>query len=699
MGLAYMYLRSNSPTKPAGVMFSRLIAFVLTLQQVVALGLDYPAFVVSLKDGASTFTVQGWLKIINIQLSCMAGGSGSTAGSSFELLVPLLPFAFFALAGSLGKLCGKPLRLDYAINVIGIIFKALFLGLMSLCLQLWFVDEMPNGRLMVTAYPGMERFSDDWYKMLPATLVAFLLYTISFLAFMTHAVWLAPRWAATWPGFIERYRFMLGALRPDRWWWSLLHILLNLAIVLVRAMANGRVYVELYGVTFVLLSMAMLELVVRPYRFVAVNNMSCLMNFSVLIFAVTTTSLLDVVAYETDEEVEFTRSCCAVICAILVFGVLAYTCISMCHTVLSRAHSCTISGTAMQAAFEFRDVVSELALLSDRDFLAALVTLGEVDLEMLRASMSTLVAVFLRQQPGASLFSQRVMPGTPIQVWDSGASAMHVIRSTLAGETQIIAGNNATCRLLVMQLAEDLRVACAKTASAPNTVVRGVQTCLASQRRTAIASHRRRVSFAARVSHTFAPQTLLGTISAYRKKRQTSVMVDSGEFSSLVGPICTLSGPELNRVYNFLDHSGTGAVPLDFALAALVTFVPNCEEGAIHLSSMRRDESESTWEARATLVEQRSFITAESSSEHTPESDQAGGRTHVALESLEANAPTAPEAHAEVAPSKDLPEGDAPIAPEEFPLPKTHVEFEQLRPAQPVAPLQLKGDDAPDFVF
>eukprot|EP00812_Abedinium_dasypus_P007977 NODE_201_length_1823_cov_273.823529.p1 GENE.NODE_201_length_1823_cov_273.823529~~NODE_201_length_1823_cov_273.823529.p1 ORF type:complete len:580 (+),score=145.42 NODE_201_length_1823_cov_273.823529:3-1742(+) len=481
------------------------------------------------------------------------------------------------------------------INVIGIIFKALFLGLTSLCLKLWFVDEMPNGETMVTAYPGLELPSQEWLALLPATLVAFFVYAMGFLAFMVHAVWQAPRLAATWPDFMERYRFIVGALRPNRWWWILIQLLFSLAIVLVRAMANGSVHVELYGITFVLLALCVLELIVQPYKFVITNKVSCTMNCSLLIFVITSTSLLDAITYDSAAEVELMRNLCAAVCVVLILGALAFALFGVGSSLLSQRAACpgAISAVAMRVAFEFRDVVAELSLLSDRDFLAALVRLGEVDMEMLRTAVCTVVAVFLQQQPATSFLRQRVMPGTPYQVWVPGTSAMRALRSALSGEAQATLEQSATCRLAVMKLADELRrMACAKMTPRRSTSVFGdVEASLARRER--------RASFWSHAGDAFATQTTRSFFAGLLKHRQHAT-VDCGEFCTLLAPICTLSDPELRSVYHFFDHNDGGAVPLCFALAALVAIAPHCAaEEAVHLCA----------EVRGSLAERENSAT------------------------------------------------------------------------------------------
>merc|ERR1712087_799836 len=91
-------------------------------------------------------------------------------------------------------------------------------------MELFFADAMPNGKEMIKAYPELEKGSAEWGRLVPISLFTFSVYCGTTLTVVTYVVWKAPRLAAEWPKFTERFRFAFGALRPDAWYWALAQV-------------------------------------------------------------------------------------------------------------------------------------------------------------------------------------------------------------------------------------------------------------------------------------------------------------------------------------------------------------------------------------------------------------------------------------------------------------------------------------------
>ena len=66
----------------------------------------------------------------------------------------------------------KPLELDCVLNIIGLVFTKLFISITVLTMELFFVDVMPNGRMMIKAYPQVELGGDKWQAVVPVAIVA-----------------------------------------------------------------------------------------------------------------------------------------------------------------------------------------------------------------------------------------------------------------------------------------------------------------------------------------------------------------------------------------------------------------------------------------------------------------------------------------------------------------------------------------------
>ena len=88
---------------------------------------------------------------------------------------------------------------------------------------------------MVREIPEVEYGQDDWQRALPFALLALCVYSLGFMSIVAYAVVVAPRKAAEWPEFMERYRFAFGALRPDCWWWILIQLMYGLSLIVAQA--------------------------------------------------------------------------------------------------------------------------------------------------------------------------------------------------------------------------------------------------------------------------------------------------------------------------------------------------------------------------------------------------------------------------------------------------------------------------------
>ena len=391
--LLRMYLRYNRPNPSGMITLSLLINYIQGVQQILRLpGLAWPPILKWVFNCMNLITFRSFLNW-NLSLQCFTGNHFSWALVA-DIIAPftvVANFLFFTLAA---KIIRKHMYKDHMINTIALVYKGLFITIASSTLGLFITETMPNGKLMVKIFPEIEYGSSEWWNAVPLSGAAFCICCLSFLTFVTHAVWMAPRMAATWPGFVERYRFAFGAVRPDRWWWALVQLMycLNLAIVQVISYS---VHFRIYLMTFLLIIYVSLCSHVRPWKFLKNNFVDISLQYSLLLFLIVVTSFVQTELLNIDELdssrklfEKFAIVLLAVGVAHSIQGFVAWL------VALARPNMNTL-GRTYNLAMEFRDLMLEIFLLPDRAFIGAVAKLSEMDQQRLRDVMCTMVPMFL----------------------------------------------------------------------------------------------------------------------------------------------------------------------------------------------------------------------------------------------------------------------------------------------------------------
>jgi len=131
--------------------------------------------------------------------------------------------------------------------------------------------------------PEVELGSPEWLVVLPLIILGFLLYCVSFITFVAHAVWMAPRWASHWPGFLERYRFAFGVLRLDRWWWVLFYVCYCLGLTCVQ-ITTSSAHSRLLLLTTLILTYGCMCFYAHPWKFRKNNHVDLHLQTALLFF-------------------------------------------------------------------------------------------------------------------------------------------------------------------------------------------------------------------------------------------------------------------------------------------------------------------------------------------------------------------------------------------------------------------------------
>eukprot|EP00929_Paragymnodinium_shiwhaense_P074708 TRINITY_DN38239_c0_g2_i1.p1 TRINITY_DN38239_c0_g2~~TRINITY_DN38239_c0_g2_i1.p1 ORF type:complete len:1351 (-),score=280.55 TRINITY_DN38239_c0_g2_i1:300-4352(-) len=455
--VVYLVVRANKPQKMGLISMTLLVTFIQVIQQIAQLPLLWPGPLKSMFLEIDIFSIDGVLTTLSLEPGCVLTG-GFFSKILFDAIMPGTVIVHMAILVGLSWLTKLYVPLDHAINTTALIFKGLFITIISMCLQIFVPDVMPGGNVMVKMMPGLEFGSDDWTSGIAIGIISFIVWCVSFMAFIAHAVWFAPRWIATWPNFIVRYRFAFGALRPDRWWWCLFRIGYSLGLTLLQIVSRT-VHTRIYLVTFLILGYTTLCYHFRPFKFEKNNSVELGLQGSLLFFLLIATSFIDSDLIDPSD-LEKTRFDLAILACVLLGLGATQAAQGFVEWIYSMYHPpATSMGTKLALANQFRDVVTNILLLPDDAYTSSIMQLGEMDEQRLESVMKTLVPVFLKQQPDKFLLNQRLIANEEFRIWDKGEFSINTLQATAEGVFNERVSTNALQRVRLLQLAYDVTAA------------------------------------------------------------------------------------------------------------------------------------------------------------------------------------------------------------------------------------------------
>jgi len=281
-------------------------------------------------------------------------------------------------------------------------------------------------------------------------MLGLLIYSITFLGYMGHAVWTAPRAAATSAGFSTRYRFAFGHLRSSCWWWCLIETGFAFSLVLVQALASN-MYITIFLIVLLVIVTATAEFYTRPYKSVQNNYTSIIMKYCMLTCALFLTAFVDG---------DTTAQDMAVI--VIVFAATVPLCLA---TLNILTHSCLMSFCrepdklcrTVYFAQTFRDVLVALLLMPDSEFLQCFDKLDEEDYKSIRRILDILVGVFLQMQAGEHMRRQRIMTGLPFRIWEPEALNMQATSAALMGNLQAAVEKSSRTQIALITFIQEFK--------------------------------------------------------------------------------------------------------------------------------------------------------------------------------------------------------------------------------------------------
>jgi len=195
-------------------------------------------------------------------------------------------------------------------NAIGFIWRLVFISISGLVLELFCTEELPNpGDIrMVKSIPGLVFGSAQWLQLLPLTIVGFLMYCVTFIAWLTHAVWEAPQKAVVDRGFLMRYQFAFGKVRPTCWWWALVAVWESLALVGLQ-MIGEKVQYKIYFLACIISIMQILVAEVGPCKYKIVDLTETGLYSAFALFLLTITAFIPPLDLESKQAQQDACSC------------------------------------------------------------------------------------------------------------------------------------------------------------------------------------------------------------------------------------------------------------------------------------------------------------------------------------------------------------------------------------------------------
>jgi len=267
-----VYREQGKPNTAAKIMLLSLLSFFQVLYSLTKLPLQWPSTLKFVIDGVAFFSIPGFVDRVEFKHECILGTSFAMRIFR-DAMLPVFPWANFAILGLVGRAVGRPLHLPYVLNTVATFYSGIFVAISIMSVQLFPAEEMPNGKLYLKHSEGVEKGSREWWLAVPISLPAVLVYCCGFLAYNLTAVIQAPRRAAKEKLFMQQYDFVVADLRPETWWWSSVKLFYAFGVALIQTL-SADVYVQIYVSMLFFLVMTLVEIIAKPSLFLEVNKVN-----------------------------------------------------------------------------------------------------------------------------------------------------------------------------------------------------------------------------------------------------------------------------------------------------------------------------------------------------------------------------------------------------------------------------------------
>jgi hypothetical protein len=452
----YMYNRFNRPNPSGAITFGAAVTFLQTLQAISRLDIEWPTTLVRFFSIVNVLTLPEIGALFQFKTECWTGNSVFWEVAT-QALSPLTVFFDFFLLHGLSRLFFDGLHFDFVHNIIGLVFTKMNISVIGLSLALFYRETMPNGKIMVKAFPELEFGGADWWAVMPLNLLTSCFYGVTLFSYVCWIVWTAPRRSMTVPGFGARYRFCFGAVRPDRFWWIIVQLTYGTVINLTQIVFPAKnVHSQVYFLLLTLVFLSIFEFRAWPLKFNDNNWVDLTFRLSVVVFLIMATSWIDT---STMNEVEIEEAE-VVYSVIIMIGFTFAGAFALYHIFRWLLSLCHPTGTSQrhltQTVWKLRDVSTAMLMMTPEQLTNSLTKMGEHDLDVLRDASTTMIHVFLGRQ--VSLHrrrQQRVMMGGGFRAWDHNATVLKLLKDAESGalERRVLHGYRLRLSLLKLSRA------------------------------------------------------------------------------------------------------------------------------------------------------------------------------------------------------------------------------------------------------
>ncbi|CAK0800083.1 unnamed protein product, partial [Prorocentrum cordatum] len=400
-----------------------------TLQALSRLDVDWPATLAIFFKYVNLLSLPAIGAFLQINMECWTGASVFWEVAT-QALSPIMVFVDFLLLHGLSLLCSDGLAFNFVHNVIGLIFTKMNISVIGLSLALFYRETMPNSKVMVKAFPEVEFGGDVWWDVLPLNLLTTLFYGVTLFSYVCWIVWTAPRRSMMVPGFIARYRFCFGSVRPDRFWWVIVQLTYGTVINLTQVVFPARnLRSQVYFLLLTMIFFSIIQFRAWPLKFRDCNWVDLTFKLCLVVFLIMTTAWIDTSSMDENDmkDTEVVYSVIIMVGFIWAGSFAAY------HFVAWLISCCYPSGFTQgrltQTVWNLRDVSGAMLMLQDRDLVKRLMTLGEHDLGSLREATNTMIHVFFGKQTSLhSRRQQRMIMGGGFRAWDHNATVIQLLK-------------------------------------------------------------------------------------------------------------------------------------------------------------------------------------------------------------------------------------------------------------------------------
>jgi len=450
----YMYKRFNRPNPAGAIIVASTISFTQSVQTYGKLPLDWPQILKGVFGVLDiVFSVQGFLNFLQFKAECFTGND-YVNGLIKEALSPLTVFLDFAVIYVIARAIRRTLRFEFVHNVIGLVFTRLFITIIRLSLLLFYRVHMPNGKVMVHLVPELEFLSPEWVRVLPISLAATVVYGGTTVAYVTYLVLVAPYKVSVDPNFMVKARFCFGSFRPDRHWWILMQLAYGFTANLSQVVTPAsNVHSKLYMALFFLIILLVLEFRAAPFKFAENNIVDWLFNTTLIGWLIVATSFVDHSSLN-QSELDYWNQLYAML-AVLMFGfVLAWAMFRFISWLWRNAqHRGVLEGHRSHSAWTFRDCSVAMLLISDKEFMRRVSSLGDYDLLMLQDATNTIISVFFGSHVHRSRLAQRLIPGESFKVWNYQEMQLQAWEQIVSGKFRNHISNSYRARAWLVRMA------------------------------------------------------------------------------------------------------------------------------------------------------------------------------------------------------------------------------------------------------